>query len=264
MVPEAGCVSVTLIRSDNYLSDNYFVGPIAQTYDKDSAEKSGAEVLAPTVDFLARLAGNGPALEFAIGTGRVALPLSQRGISISGIELSNDMIDQMCQKDGADDIEIVNGDMCTTKLSGKFKLVYLVYNTIGNVTTQEAQVACFRNASEHLEVGGHFVIEVGVPSLRRLAPGETAVPFDVSADHVGFDEFVDLTEAQLFYSRHYRIRDDGKAETFSLPLRYVWPSELDLMARIADLSLAERWADWDCSPFTSESTSHVSVWVKDA
>lgn len=232
---------------------------VARTYDEDSAEMFSAEVLVPTVDFLAELAAGRPALELAAGTGRVALPLSARGVDVSGIELSPAMAAQMEAKPGAEHVPIAIGDMATTRVEGTFGLVYLVYNTITNLLTQDEQVACFRNAAAHLEIGGHFVIEVFVPALRRLPVGGRFVVFDVSDGHVGVDEY-DVVN-QTLTSHHYWI-SEGRAEVFDSPHRYGWPAEYDLMAHIAGLELRERWSDWRRRPFTADSTSHVSVWQK--
>jgi SAM-dependent methyltransferase len=209
------------------------------------------------IDFLAGLAGEGPALELAIGTGRVAVPLAERGVPVTGIELSPDMAAQLARKPGADAIPVTLGDMTTTRVDGAFRLVYLVFNTINNLTTQDAQVACFENAAAHLEPGGCFVVEVGVPQLRLLPPGQTAVPFTVAEDRLGFDTYDVVT--QEMWSHHHR-RADGGWQALAVPFRYVWPSELDLMARLAGLRLRERWAGWRREPFTAESRSHVSVW----
>jgi SAM-dependent methyltransferase len=207
------------------------------------------------VEFLAELAGNGRALELAIGTGRIALPLAERGVPVHGIDISRAMVARIHD----DRIAVTIGDIATTRVDGTFSLVYLVFNTINNLTSQDAQVACFRNAAAHLEAGGSFVIEVGVPDLQRLPPGQTVVPFDVSADHLGFDEY-DLA-GQGLVSHHFSLVD-GTWERASVPFRYVWPSELDLMAQLAGLSLSGRWSDWDRAPFTAESRKHVSVWQK--
>ncbi len=238
---------------------NLFDERIARTYDADSDEMFDPAVVGATVDFLAGLAGDGAALEFAIGTGRIALPLSGRGVPVRGIDLSPDMVAQLRAKPGAEAIGVTVGDMTSTRLDGSFRLVYLVYNTIGNVTTQDAQVACFCNAAAHLEPGGCFVIEVGIPQLRRLPPGDRAQAFTVTPTRLGFDTF-DVAN-QLGVSHHYWI-EDGRAQTFSTPWRFVWPAELDLMARIAGMRLRERWADWGRQRFTSESWKHVSVWEK--
>ncbi len=232
---------------------------VAADYDASSPEMFDETVLTPTVDFLAELARDGRALEFAIGTGRVGLPLSARGVDVAAIELSPSMVGQLTSKPGADRIPVTIGDMATTRVDGTFSLVYLVFNTITNLLTQDEQVECFCNASRHLDVGGHFVIEVLVPRLQRLQPGETYVPFDVSEDHLGFDEYDVLN--QRLVSHHYWV-GDGRSAKFDSPHRYAWPAEYDLMARIAGMSLVERWADWDRAPFTAESTSHVSVWRK--
>jgi SAM-dependent methyltransferase len=233
---------------------NYFGEEVAARYDDEEGTMFSAAVVEPTVDFLAKLAGDGPALELGIGTGRIAIPLACRGVRVHGIDLSEEMVARLREKPGADEIVTTMGDFATTRLDGKFRLVYLVFNTIMNLTTQDGQVACFENAAWHLEQSGCFVIEVGVPDLRRLPPGEVYVPFDVSETHVGIDEY-DVANQGLI-SHHYTDRLN------SGPFRYVWPSELDLMARIAGLTLRERWQDWDRSPFTSESRKHVSVWER--
>ncbi len=230
----------------------------AARYDATSAQMFDPAVLDPAVDFLADLAGDGPALEFAIGTGRVALPLSARGVRVSGVDISPWMIDQLNHKPGADAIGTTVGDYTTTRIAGTFRLVYLVWNSITNVTTQEGQVAAFRNAAEHLEPGGCFVVEVGVPAVHRLPPGSTVLPFTVSPTYVGIDEFTDFV-GQISYSHHLRIEGD-KGYNHSAPYRYVWPSELDLMAQLAGMRLRERWSTWTREPFTGDSTSHVSVW----
>lgn len=237
--------------------DGIFDEAVAASYDQSSASMFAPEVLGPTVDFLADLAGGGRVLEFAIGTGRVAVPLAARGVPVSGIELSRPMAAKLEEKPGAANIDVVIGDMTTTTVDGPFSLVYLVFNTIGNVETQDAQVAVFHNAARHLEPGGHFVVEVGVPNLRELPPGQTAQPFHISEDRFGFDEVDVVTQHAV--SHHFRI-DAEAARNFACPYRYVWPAELDLMARLAGMHLAGRWEDWDRRPFTAESRRHVSVW----
>ncbi|MGI8936750.1 MAG: class I SAM-dependent DNA methyltransferase [Iamia sp.] len=219
-----------------------------------------AEVMEATVDVLAALAGDGPALELAIGTGRVALPLAERGVAVSGIELSAAMADRLRAKDEAGAIPVTMGDMATTRVAGSFRLVFLVFNTIGNLVTQDRQVSCFANAAAHLEPGGHFVIEVGVPDLRSLPPGQDARIFSHAPGYVGYDRYTDLVAQQA--TSHHFVADESGGREVRTPFRYVWPSELDLMAQLADLSLQHRWAGWDRSPFTGESRSHVSVWTK--
>jgi SAM-dependent methyltransferase len=238
---------------------NLFVGEIAAHYDADSTGAFDPAVIASTVDFLAELAGGGKALELAVGTGRIALPLSERGVPVAGIELSSDMAAQLKKKPGSEAIDVTIGDMTSTRADGTFRLVYLVYNTIGNLLTQDEQVECFRNAAGHLEPGGCFVIENGVPPLRRLPPGESSLVFTLTPQRVGYDE-IDVAQ-QLGVSHHIWFREDGPKE-FATPWRLVWPAELDLMARIAGMRLRERWAEWDRSPFTGESLKHVSVWEK--
>ena len=240
---------------------NYFDERIAEGYDEASADMFDPAVVDPAVAFLADLAGGGRALELGIGTGRIALPLNQRGVHVHGIDLSPAMVARLKGKPGADDIGVTVGDFATTTVDGTFSVVYLVYNTIMNLTTQDEQVACFRNAAAHLEPGGCFVVEVGIPALQRLPPGETVRAFTVSATRLGFDEY-DVV-AQILVSHHYWVVDD-KLEVFSAPFRYVWPAELDLMARLAGMTLRERWSSWKRDPFTSSSGSHVSVWEKAA
>ncbi len=238
---------------------NYFDGPIAQDYDADSADMFDPTILEPTVDFLAHLASGGSALELGIGTGRVAISLRRRGVRVHGIDLSPDMVERLRAKPDGSDITVTIGDFATTKVGRTFNLVYVVYNTITNLTTQEEQVACFQNAADHLEAGGHFVIEVFVPILQRLPPGETVRAFQVSETDLAFDEYDVAT--QTLYSRYYRV-DQGKLRVSSTPFRYVWAAELDLMARIAGLHLVERWGTWRKDPFTSDSIAHISVWRK--
>jgi len=230
----------------------------AARYDDDSADRFAPAVLDPTVEFLARLAGSGPALEFAVGTGRVAVPLLGRGVPVSGIELSEPMVAQLRAKVGAAELPVAVGDMATTTVPGRFSLVYLVWNSISNLRTQREQVECFRNAARHLVPGGRFVVELWVPPLRRLPPGQTAVPFAVTDGHLGFDTYDVVT--QQCTSHHYARDDDGTVRYSAGHFRYIWPGELDLMAELAGMTLEERVADWDRSPFTAESESHVSVW----
>lgn len=232
----------------------------AQRYDETSAEMFAPEVLDPAVDFMAQLAGAGSALEFAIGTGRVGVPLQSRGVPVTGIELSEPMIAQLRQKVDEETLPVVVGDMATTSVAGQFSLVYLVFNTISNLRTQDEQVECFRNAAQHLSPGGYFVIELWVPPLRRLPPGQTAAPFDVIDSHLGFDTY-DLV-SQQGTSHHYWPSTDGSARYGCCNFRYIWPAECDLMARLAGLEFHQRFADWDRRPFTADSTSHISVWRK--
>ncbi|HZU12313.1 MAG TPA: class I SAM-dependent methyltransferase [Chloroflexota bacterium] len=238
---------------------NYFDEPVAARYDETSAEMFAPETLDPAVDFLADLAGDGAVLELGIGTGRVALPLSRRGIRMHGIDLSPAMLERLRAKPGAEDIDVTAGDVATTRVDGTFRLVYLVWNTIMNLTTQEEQVACFRNAAAHLESGGHFVVEVMVPQLQRLPPGETVHPFLVTPTRLGFDEYD--TVSQSLVSHHFWVEGE-RGSAVAMPFRYVWPAELDLMAQLAGMTLTERWGSWSREPFTSDSTSHVSVWEK--
>jgi SAM-dependent methyltransferase len=237
--------------------DGYFDERVAARYDETSAAMGQADVVEPVVDLLAELAGDGRALELGIGTGRIALPLARRGVPVHGIELSRAMVAQLRAKEGAEAIVVTIGDFATTRVEGTFSLAYLVFNTIMNLTTQAAQVACFRTVAAQLEPGGCFVIEVGVPDLRRLPPGETFRVFDVSDGHWGIDEF-DVANQGLV-SHHFEAGDGG-LERVSMPFRYVWPAELDLMAELAGMRLRDRWSGWRREPFTSESRAHVSVW----
>ncbi len=238
---------------------NYFGERVAERYDKTSADMFDPATVDPVVEFLAELASDGSALELGIGTGRIALPLAQRGIRVHGIDLSEAMVARLRAKPGADGIGVTVGDFATTTVAGRFSVAYLVFNTIMNLTTQDAQIACFQNVAAHLQPGGCFVIEVMVPDLQRLPPGETVRPFTVSATRLGFDEY-DVTSQRLI-SHHYWAVDD-KLEGDSIPFRYVWPAELDLMARLAGMSLRERWSGWKREPFTNDSRQHVSVWEK--
>ena len=237
--------------------DGYFDEQVAARYDESSAEMFDPVVVEPAVDLLVELAGNGRALELGIGTGRIALPLAQRGVPVHGIDLSNSMVKRLREKQDGEDIGVTIGDFATTSVDGSFSVAYLVFNTIHNLTTQAAQVACFRNVAAHLEPGGCFVIEVGVPQIRRVPPGDTLRAFHVSETKWGIDEY-DVARQGLT-SHHFEIVD-GRLERVSIPFRYVWPAELDLMAQLAGMSLRERWSGWNREPFTSESRKHVSIW----
>ena len=243
------------------MPQDHFGERVAARYDESAADMFQPALVDPVVDFLAGLAGDGAALELGIGTGRIALPLARRGIRVHGIDLSAAMVARLRAKPGAEQIGVTIGDFATTTVDGRFSVAYVVFNTIMNLTTQDGQVACFRNAAAHLEPGGCFVIEVMVPALQRLPPGETVRAFTVSATRLGFDEY-DVA-AQGLISHHYSAAA-GELEVVSMPFRYVWPSELDLMARLAGMTLRERWSGWKREPFTSDSTNHVSVWEKTA
>ena len=238
---------------------DYFGEDVATRYDEDAAEMFDPAVVEPTVDFLAEIAGDGRALELGIGTGRIALPLAQRGVPVAGIDLSTAMVEKLRAKPGGADIEVEIGDFATTRVNGAFSVAYLVFNTISNLTTQAAQVACFRNVAAHLEPGGCFVIEVGVPELQRLPPGETLRVFHASETHWGFDEYDVATQG---LTSHHLELVDGRFERPSIPFRYAWPAELDLMAELAGMRLRERWSGWKREPFTSDSRKHVSIWEK--
>lgn len=241
------------------MPENRFDERIAERYDETTPDLFDPEALDPAVDFLAEVAGDGAALELGVGTGRVALPLAARGVPVHGIDISEAMVARLRAKPGADRVGVTIGDFATTKVDRTFSLAYLVCNTIMNLTTQDEQVACFRNVADHLEPGGCFVLEVIVPDLRRLPPGQTARAFALTPTYVAFEEFTDLTEAQIAWSHHYRM-DGRELDVFSAPYRYVWPAELDLMARLAGMTLRERWSTWTRAAFTSESAQHVSVW----
>lgn len=230
----------------------------AQTYDTPGTGMFAPEVLDPAVDRLAALAGDGRALEFAVGTGRVAVPLAARGVPVAGIELSRPMVDQLRTKAGEDTVPVVLGDMATAGVPGRFSLVYLVYNTISNLLTQAEQVACFRNAARHLEPGGRFVVELWVPELRALPPGRQATVWHSEPGYIGLDTY-DVAK-QRVVSHHFRFADGDRVELFRSPHRYIWPAELDLMGELAGFQLESRHADWTGAPFTAESRSHVSVY----
>jgi SAM-dependent methyltransferase len=239
--------------------DGYFGERVAASYDDPSDDMFNPALVDTVAEVLAGLAGGGRALELGIGTGRIALPLARRGVPVHGIDLSRAMVARLRAKPGGDAIGVTIGDFATTRVDGTFRLAYLVFNTIMNLTTQEAQVACFRNVAAHLEPGGCFVIEVGVPELRMLPPGQNVVPFHVSPTYWAFDIYDVATQAT---SSNYITVDGGRGEYRSIPFRYVWPSELDLMAQLAGMRLRDRWEGWTRRPFTSESRQHVSVWEK--
>jgi SAM-dependent methyltransferase len=239
--------------------DGYFDERVAARYDEMYAYQAEPAAVDPIVGFVADLAGNGAALELGIGTGRIALPLAQRGVPVHGIELSKAMVERLRSKPGGEDIEVTIGDFATATVEGTFSVAYVVFNTIMNLTTQAAQVGCFRNVAAHLAPGGCFVVETMIPELQRLPAGETARVFHVSETRWGIDEYDVATQGLT--SHHFEIVE-GKLERSFFPGRYVWPSELDLMAQLAGMTLRERWADWNREPFTNESGKHVSIWEK--
>jgi SAM-dependent methyltransferase len=239
--------------------DGYFGESVAATYDEAVADSFEPWEVDAAVELLAELAGAGRALELAIGTGRIALPLADRGVEVHGIDMSRAMVARLRAKPGGDAIGVTIGDFATTRVDGMFSVVYLVFNTIMNLTTQAAQVACFKNAAAHLAPGGCFLIEVSIPDLQRLPPGQDVVTFDVSPTRWAFDRYDVATQAM---SSNYIKVIDGRGEYRSIPFRYVWPSELDLMAEIAGMRLRDRWDGWAREPFTSESRKHVSIWQK--
>ncbi len=242
------------------MPQDYFGEGVAEHYDEWTSEMFGPEEVEPAVEFLARLADGGPALELGVGTGRIALPLSARGIHVHGIDLSEAMVAELRRKPGSDRVQTTIGDFATTQVDGEFPLAYLVFNTIVNLTSQDEQVACFQNVAAHLSPRGRFVIEVNHPQLQRLPPGERFRPVVAGDDRVSVDE-IDVVSQRLV-SHHYRVFD-GTLRLRSIPFRYVWPSELDLMARLAGMHLRERWGSWGRDPFTAESPKFISVWEKD-
>jgi SAM-dependent methyltransferase len=239
------------------LPEDHFGEEVAARFDERYAYQAEPAVVAPMVELLAELAAGGAALEFGVGTGRVALALAERGVPVHGIDLSEAMVARLRAKAGGERVGVTIGDFATATVDATFGVVYLVANTIMNLTTQDEQVACFQNAAAHLDAGGCFVVEVLVPRLQRLPPGDRFQVFAVDAGHVGIDEY-DVARQGLV--SHHLWLEDGAVETVSPPFRYVWPSELDLMARLAGMRLRERWSSWTREPFTSESTMHVSVW----
>ena len=231
----------------------------ARTYDTPGRGMFSPEVLEPTVDFLVELAGTGRVLEFAVGTGRVAIELVKRGIEVTGIELSRPMIDQLRTKIDESSLPVLEGDMAHMRAPGSYSLVYLVYNTISNLLSQDEQIDCFRNAARHLDAGGRFVVELGVPQLRRLPPGQDAIVFRNDDGYMGVDTYDVLRQRMI--SHHFRFKEDGTTRLLRSPHRYIWPSELDLMARLAGFRLESRRADWTGAAFGAESYAHVSVYV---
>ena len=234
----------------------------ARRYDTPGTGMFAPEVLGPTVERLADLAAGGRALEFAVGTGRVAVPLAARGVPVTGIELSRPMIDRLREKAGEATVPVIEGDMATTVAPGEFTLVYLVYNTISNILTQDGQVACFANAARHLRPGGRFVIELWVPELRSLPPGREATVWHREPGYIGLDTY-DVLRQQVV-SHHFHFGEGKQAEVFRSPHRYIWPAELDLMGRLAGLELESRHADWTGGEFTADARSHVSVYRRPA
>jgi SAM-dependent methyltransferase len=241
--------------------DGYFGEDVAARYDETESTQFSRGEIDAAVELLAELSDGGRALEFAIGTGRIALPLAKRGVDVAGIELSEAMVARLRDKPGGSDIPVAIGDMTSTTIEGPFSLIYLVYNSIENLTTQDAQVACFRNAAAHLSPGGRFLIEVGVPGLQRLPLGTTHQVFHASDDYWGVDEY-DVVNQGLI--SHHIENDNGEYRRVSMPFRYAWPAEFDLMAQLAGMTLRNRWAGWRREPFTGESRQHISIWQKPA
>jgi SAM-dependent methyltransferase len=239
--------------------EGFFGERVASFYDERTDPTAAPEVVGPVVDMLAELAGDGAALEFGIGTGRIAIPLAERGIRVAGIDNSEAMLSRLRAKPGTEDLDVALGDFASTRVDGEFSLVYLVLNTISNLVTQDAQVACFENAAAHVQTGGRFVIENSVPALQSLPLGQTVLPFLADPEGFSFDVYDVVT--QRCSSQHFYIVD-GRLEAFPVEFRYAWPAELDLMARLAGLKLQDRWAGWQREPFTAVSLSHVSVYEK--
>ena len=239
--------------------DGYFDEDAAARYDESEAGMFEPAMVDPVVDVLAELAGDGRALELGIGTGRIALPLTRRGVPVHGIEVSRAMVARLRSKPDGEDIAVTIGDFATTQVEGTFSVAYLVFNTIMNLTTQQAQVTCFQIVAAHLVPGGSFLVECTVPELQRLPPGEKVRAFDIGDARWGFDQYEVATQGLT--SHHFELVG-GKVERSSIPFRYVWPSELDLMAQLAEMTFRDRWSDWDRGPFTNESRKHVSIWEK--
>jgi len=235
---------------------------VAARYDTSHASEFEPGAVDPAIEVLLDLAGDGRAVEFAIGTGRIAVPLSAAGVSVAGIDFSEPMLEQLRAKPEAAVIEAVHGDMTSTVVGDDFAVAYLVFNTIMNLRSQEGQVACFRNAAAHLRPGGRFVIEVMVPEVHRLGSGESIVPFSITDEHLGFDEYIDRVQ-QILISHHVWTGEGGPRRS-SNAFRYVWPAELDLLARLAGMEIEHRWADWHRSAFTDQSPSHISIYRKSA
>lgn len=241
------------------MDDGYFGESIAGDYDDSTGVEFDPAVVGATANVLAELAGGGRALELGIGTGRVALPLARRGVEVHGIDLSRPMVSRLRAKPGGANIPVTIGDIATARAGEGFDLVYLIFNTIMNLTGQQDQVECFRNAAAHLRPGGRFLVEVMVPELRKLPPGQTAVPFLESPEKWGFDTYDVATQSM---ASNYLTLENGKGTFSSIPFRYVWPAELDLMAQLAGMVPEDRWGSWARVPFTSESPKHISTWIK--
>jgi SAM-dependent methyltransferase len=247
------------VREEESHREGFFGERAASVYDERAADMFDPALVGPVVEMLAGFAEQGRALEFGIGTGRIALPLAEHGVPVVGIDNSEAMVARLRAKRGGEDIDVTIGDFATTRVGGEFALVYLVFNTIFNLVTQDEQIACFQNAAAHLQSGGRFVIETGVPGLQSLPLGQTIIPFRADPEGISFDVYDVVT--QRFSSQHYVFAEDG-VQTYPVELRYAWPSELDLMARLAELTLQNRWAGWQREPFTSLSRAHVSVYEK--
>jgi SAM-dependent methyltransferase len=238
---------------------NYFDEPVARTYDADEPDSFAPRVVEPMVNFLHSLCVNGSACEFGIGTGRVALPLHERGVAVHGIDLSAALVNELRSMPSGHDTPVVIGDFSHTRIDSNFDLVYLVFNTVMNLTTQARQVDCFLNAARHLRDGGHFVVEVMVPDLQRVPPGTALRSWSLSESAMSVDEYDVVTQGRV--SHHSRRRHDTWSRR-SIPFRYVGPSDLDRMARVANSQFVDRWGDWFGSPFLATSPSHVSAWQK--
>lgn len=240
--------------------DQHLDPDVAAVYDSGVASRFTDEELDPTIALLTDLAGDGPVVEFAVGTGRVALPLAQTGLEVHGIDFSAPMLAELAKKPGAEAINVIHGDMTTTQVCSDASLAYLVFNTIGNLRTQRLQIDCFKNAAAHLAPGGRFLVETMIPRLRWMPAGGTTRIFHLTESYAGFDEIIDFTN-QISVSHHYRVEGEN-SRVLTGAFRYVWPSELDLMAELAGLELEHRWADFSRREFTDDSIAHVSVWHK--
>ena len=211
------------------------------------------------IEMLVELAGDGPALELGIGTGRVALPLQARGVAVQGIDASREMISKLRSKEGGTGIEVLTGSFAEFKIDGGFRLIYVVFNTFFALLSQREQIACFRSVSEHLAPAGAFVMEVFVPDLGRFVDGQTVRTVELAEDTVHLEVSQINPVAQQVTSQHVVLAKEG-VTLYPVKLRYAWPTELDLMAQIAGLSLRQRWSSWSKQPFTAESKKHISVY----
>ena len=231
---------------------------IAESYDRMYPGGGGVE---PSVNVLAKLAGGGRALELGIGTGRVALPLAERGVTVHGIDASQAMVDRLRAKPGGDAIPVSIGDFAEFQVDSRFELIFVVCNTLFGLATQDAQVQCFQRVAEHLAAGGTFLIEAFVPDPARFVGGRNLSVSGIEPDLVTLDVARHDAANQRVYSQHLLLTEAG-TRLYPVQLRYAWPSELDLMARLAGLRLRDRWSGWDGAPFTAASSSHISLYER--